>query len=294
MNIVYQLREKGNRNFDDIYEELKWIEVSVKSRCCLSVSEALNDALNTLHQHHAMRRDAMRIQAMESPTSTEEEMISKIDSFTPHKPRAFKTHSSPPDLPFQSHVKYLVVVRNPEEVIVSFKAFADKHSPDFFKWWGCPPEAFHFPDVNSFYYNMCKPSEFDKGLFTFVQEWMKYRHQPNVFMIHYSDMVKDHEGSIRKISDFLGYGPYTDEEWGDILELTSFPWMKKHEMKFEARTIWEVPALLPGAMMRQGSFGLARKEGISEDIASEIKERGMSVLTDEKVLDWMYNGGELP
>jgi DNA-binding HxlR family transcriptional regulator len=29
MNIVYQLREKGSRNFDDIYEELKWIEVRV-------------------------------------------------------------------------------------------------------------------------------------------------------------------------------------------------------------------------------------------------------------------------
>ena len=26
MNIVYQLREKGSRNFKDIYEELKWIE----------------------------------------------------------------------------------------------------------------------------------------------------------------------------------------------------------------------------------------------------------------------------
>lgn len=123
---------------------------------------------------------------------------------------------------------------------------------------------------------------------------MKYRHQSNVFMIHYSDMVKDHEGSIRKISDFLGYGPYTEEEWKDVLELTSFPWMKKHEMKFEARSIWEVPALMSGAMMRQGSFGFARKEGVSEDIAGEIRERGKSILMDDKVLDWMYNGGDLP
>jgi hypothetical protein len=233
-------------------------------------------------------------QVMESPTSTEEEMISKIDSFTPHKPRGFKTHSSPPELPLQPNVKYLVVVRNPEEVIVSMRAFAAKHSPDFLKWWGLPPEAFTFDDIHSFYYNMCKPSEFDKDLFTFVHEWMKYRHQSNVFMIHYSDMVKDHEGSIRKISDFLGYGPYTEEEWKDVLELTSFPWMKKHEMKFEARSIWEVPALMSGAMVRQGSFGLARKEGISEDIAVEIREKGKSILMDDKVLDWMYNGGDLP
>lgn len=257
MNIVYQLREKGNRNFDDIYEELKWIE------------------------------------AMDSPTATEADMIHKIDTFTPHKPRAFKTHSSPPALPFRSDVKYLVVVRNPEEVVVSFKSFAAKHSPDFLRWWGVPPEAFDFPDVDSFYKGFCKGSEFDLGLFKFVEEWMKRRDEPNVMMIHYSDMVKDHEGSIKKIAKFLNYGPYTDQEWEDVLELTSFPWMKKHEMKFEARTIWEVPALMHGAMMRQGSFGLARKEGISDEIAKEIRERGKTVLTDQKMLEWMYNGGDV-
>lgn len=106
-------------------------------------------------------------------------------------------------------------------------------------------------------------------------------------------MVKDHEGSIKKIADFLGYGPYTDQEWADILELTSFSWMKKHEMKFEAKTIWEVPALMNGAMMRQGSFGLARKEGISEEVAKEIRGRGERVLTDETMLEWMYNGGDV-
>ena len=26
MNIVHQLREKGDRSFDEIYEEVKWIE----------------------------------------------------------------------------------------------------------------------------------------------------------------------------------------------------------------------------------------------------------------------------
>lgn len=217
----------------------------------------------------------------------------KIDAIPSNKPRAFKTHSSPPDLPFRSDVKYLVVVRNPEEVVVSLKAFMAKHSPDFLKWWGAPAEAFEFPDVDSFYQGVCKGAGFDVGLFTFVKEWMERRGESNVMMIHYSDMVKDHEGSIKKIADFLGYGPYTDQEWADILELTSFSWMKKHEMKFEAKTIWEVPALMNGAMMRQGSFGLARKEGISEEVAKEIRGRGERVLTDETMLEWMYNGGDV-
>lgn len=178
MNIVYQLREKGNRNFDDIYEELKWIEASL---CSLLSHLCIYSYLPIMHYVHSTSP-----QAMDSPTATEADMIHKIDTFTPHKPRAFKTHSSPPALPFRSDVKYLVVVRNPEEVVVSFKSFAAKHSPDFLRWWGVPPEAFDFPDVDSFYKGFCKGSEFDLGLFKFVEEWMKRRDEPNVMMIHYS------------------------------------------------------------------------------------------------------------
>jgi len=257
MNIVYQLREHGTRHFNDIYEELKWIE------------------------------------AVDSPTTTEEDMVKKIDEWSPNKPRAFKSHSAPPTLPFRDDVKYLVVVRNPEEVMVSMKAFLAKHSPDFLKWWGAPPDMMQFPDLDSFYNGFIKGVNFDKQLFEFVAEWWKLRNKPNVFMIHYSDMVKDHEGSIKKISDFLGYGPYTEDEWQTVLELTSFPWMKKNEMKFEAITIWEVPVLERGGMMRQGSFGMARNEGMTDQIAIDLKERGKEVLTDERAFDWMYNGGEL-
>jgi len=257
MNIVYQLREKGSRNFHDIYEEVKWIEV------------------------------------LESPTATEEDMVKKIDGWSPDRPRAFKTHSSPPDLPFRDDVKYLVVVRNPEEVMVSLKAFLSKLSPEFLKWWGLPGEMLQFPDLDSFYNGFIKAAKLDEKLFQFVAEWWKLRHKPNVFMIHYSEMVKDHEGSIKKISDFLGYGPYTNDEWETILELTSFKWMKKHEMKFEASTVWEVPVLMRGAMIRQGSFGMARKEGVIEEVAKGIRECGKKILTDEEAFEWMYNGGEL-
>ena len=257
MEIVYQLREKGNRNFDDIYAEVKWLEV------------------------------------MDRPSSTVDEMVEKVDSMPIERPRAFKTHSSPPTLPFQDNVKYVVVVRNPEESLVSMRNFGAKHSKEFLTWWGMPPEAFRFPDFPSFYDAWVKGFDFDKQIFQFVAEWWELRHKPNVIMLHYTDMIKDHEASVKKISDFLEYGPYTEEEWHTILELTSFPWMKKHESRFEARTVWEVPALEQGAMMRQGSFGLAREEGMTEDLANDLRERGKKVLTNEVAFKWMYGGGEL-
>mmetsp|Transcript_28310 Transcript_28310/g.56501 ORF Transcript_28310/g.56501 Transcript_28310/m.56501 type:complete len:293 (+) Transcript_28310:120-998(+) len=258
MNIVYQLRTHGNRNFDDIYSELTWIEV------------------------------------MDTPDSTEEDMIRKIDGMPtdPH-PRGFKSHASPPTLPFREDVKYVVVARNPEEALVSLKTFLSKHSEEFLEYWGMTKDGFFFPDFTSYYEGFVKPSGFDTNLFRFVSNWWPLRNEPNVLMMHYSDMVKDHEGSVKKISDFLDYGPYTEEEWRAILQLTSFSWMKRHETKFEARTVWKIPVIVKGGMMRQGSFGLAREEGLGEDIAKEVKERGKEVLKDEVAYDWFYNGGEI-
>mmetsp|Transcript_11032 Transcript_11032/g.25954 ORF Transcript_11032/g.25954 Transcript_11032/m.25954 type:complete len:314 (-) Transcript_11032:281-1222(-) len=260
MNIVHQLREKGDRGFEEIYDEVKWIET------------------------------------MRTPESTVEEMAKVIDEMPENRPRAFKTHASPPMLPFKESVKYIVVLRNPEEAVVSMKSFTQKHSPDFLTFWGMPPEAFQWPDMETYYNVIVRDGKMgvDKMLFGFAAEWWKLRNKPNVLMLHYKEMVSDHEGSIKKISDFLGYGPYTKEEWSTILEVTSFPWMKKHETRFEANNVWPIPALQKGAMMRQGSFGLARKEGLTEEMANDLAERGRKICTDLKAFDYLYNGGELP
>jgi len=59
MNIVHQLRTKGDCNFDDIYHEVKWIE------------------------------------AMDTPESTVDDMVKNINDMDTTKPRTFKSHKSP-------------------------------------------------------------------------------------------------------------------------------------------------------------------------------------------------------
>lgn len=252
MNIVHQLRTKGDRNFEDIYAEVPWIE------------------------------------AVPRPGCTDDEIVEKLDSMDSARPRAFKTHSSPPLLPFHDKVKYVVVARHPEEALVSMRIFMTKHSKEFLELWGVPLSIFRIPDFQSFY---DAGFNFDSKMYEFVSEWWKLREKRNVLMMHYSEMVKDHEGSIKKISDFLGYGPYTDKQWKDVLELTSFTWMKRHESKFEASTVWEVPVVERGGMMRRGSSGLARNEGVTEDIANDIRKRGKEALTDSDAFEWLFNGG---
>lgn len=71
MNIVHQLREHGDRNFEDIYSEVIWCEV------------------------------------MDKPGCTVDEMVEKLDGMDSSRPRAFKTHASPPMLPFRDNIKYV-------------------------------------------------------------------------------------------------------------------------------------------------------------------------------------------
>jgi aryl sulfotransferase len=54
-------------------------------------------------------------------------------------PRGFKTHSPPGEcLPFRNDIKYIVVMRNPEEAVVSMFPFFQAHSEEFFAMWTPP------------------------------------------------------------------------------------------------------------------------------------------------------------
>ena len=52
---------------------------------------------------------------------------------------------------------------------------------------------------------------------TFINNWWPHRHKPNVLVLHFADMKKDHDGSVRRIADFLGFKP-SAEEWSKVFE----------------------------------------------------------------------------
>eukprot|EP00035_Acanthoeca_spectabilis_P019192 m.416208 g.416208 ORF g.416208 m.416208 type:complete len:222 (+) comp16830_c1_seq1:856-1521(+) len=125
----------------------------------------------------------------------------------------------------------------------------------------------------------------------FVKGWWPLRNKPNVLMLHFSEMKKDHKGSVEKIAKFLGYEP-TAEQWPKILEYTSFPWMKENGIKFRAKTLGsDVPALLPHAMVRKGAVGDAKADGMTDEIAADMKEWAMKMVGDEAAVQYLYEGG---
>ena len=110
MNIVYQLLTGGDPDFEDIYAEVPWLEI--------------------------LTRPGMPLQ----------ELLDRVDTMRRDRPRAFKTHSAPPVLPYvepggTKDVRYIVVLRNPEEALVSIKPFLEKHTDEWYELWQVPKRA---------------------------------------------------------------------------------------------------------------------------------------------------------
>jgi len=262
MNIVHQLMTGGTSDFRDIYAEVPWIEF------------------------------------LGSPEATPQSVLDRVAAMPTGTRRAFKTHSPAPVVPFQAagsgkDVKYVVILRNPEEAVVSFKTFLEKHDDEWFALWGMTREALCRPDVPSFYYDIIDGFGMQGGLFGFLAAWWPLRKEPNVLLMHFADMKKHHEESVRKIAEFIGEKP-TDAQWADILEYTSFTWMKQHQDKFEARTAGAVPILKSGAMIRKGAVGEAKADGMTDEIAKHLRDVGEKMCPDTAAVKWFYGGGKLP
>lgn len=259
MNIVHQLLTGGDADFDSVYKTVPWVEF------------------------------------VATPQESNEEILARLRAMPAGRRRAFKTHSAPPELPFfradsGKKLKYIVVGRNPEEALVSFKPFLEQHRDEWYELWGVPRAALTRPDFASFYHEVIDAQGMQGLFFGFLAAWWPCRHEANVLFLHYSDMKRDHEGSIRKIADFLEISPQP-QAWQKILEHTGFAWMKAHEDRFEVAHGTEHPVLIPGAMMRQGKAGLAREEGMTPEIAEHLLAAGRRLCPHEAAIDWLYRGG---
>ena len=261
MNIVHQLRSGGDDGFRDIYHHVPWLEFVPR------------------------------------PGATTEGLTAALDAMPAEPRRVFKTHSGPPLLPYLApgtgpEVKYIVVGRNPEEVLVSLKPFFERHRAEWFELWGMeagPP----LPSFELFYEHVIGPMDSASRPFQNIAGWWAHRHQPNVLVLHFTDLLHDLEGSIRKVAAFAGLEP-SPEQMPTIVERCSFAWMKANQIKFELPEIGAIPVLESGSLIRRGKVGEARDEGMTDAIAAQVAEAGRRALPDEAARRWLYEGGELP
>jgi aryl sulfotransferase len=261
MNIVHQLRSGGDPSFADIYSEVPWLEFVPR------------------------------------PNTDLDGLVEAFDRMPRDSRRAFKSHAAPLTLPYQGSgagpdVRYLVVVRNPDEAIASCRPFLAAHSDAWFDLWQVDKDEILGPDFDAFIAGFASHA-FVPMIFGFVTAWWPLRHEPNVMLVHYSDLKREPDVSIRRIANFLGFD-VPDANWPTILDYTSFAWMKTNEDKFELRTIADIPILDPGAMIRKGQIGASAEDGITPQISGTIAEIGHTILTDPQAFEWCYHGGPTP
>jgi hypothetical protein len=262
MNIVHQLLSGGDGDFDSIYRVVPWPEF------------------------------------VERPGQPAKEVQDRIAAMPRDKRRAFKSHAAPPEQPFVKvgtgkDVKYIVVCRNPDEALVSFKVFLDVHTDAFYQLWQIPRPAMTRPTFEAFYREIVEPRGMQGIFFGFLAGWWSLRHEPNVLFMHFADMKRDLQGSLRTVSAFLGTAP-SATQWEAIHAYASFDWMKANEAKFDNLLYTPVPVLEQGAMVRKGKAGAAHEDGMTAEISAHMRAVGSRILTDAAALRWLYEGGEVP
>lgn len=255
MNIVHQLRSKGDENMVDLYQHVHWLEF------------------------------------FESPYQTAKELYTRWAREPWWYPRAFKTHAEPPKTPFDPKVRYIVVMRDPRDAIGSMYPFFHAHNEELFDYFKLNEgmRAMVRPKgIEDVFYGFA-----GKGMsfFNFLLGWWPLRNEKNVLMLHYADMKKDHKGSIKKIQEFLGF-ELTDEEFENVCRLTSFEYMKANGEKYTASKVTEVPLMKKDGMVRNGAVGGHKKE-MSEKLLEEFDTLAKETLSEDQ-LTWLLNGGTLP
>ena len=271
MNIFHQLRTGGDPDFKDIYAEVPWLEFK------------------------------------ERPDQPDEELLERWAALPGR--RAFKTHAYPgpgpgPRIAFQADVKYIVVLRDPREALVSFRFFMAAQHDDVYDRFEVPHAlrtAMTRPTFPEFFREVVLAAHWDGeavpgglltgGFFDFVNAWWSLRAAPNVLLLHFNEMKADHEGSLKRIAAFLGYRPDA-ESWSRVVEYTSFAWMKRNQHKFEGHKVLGGGAKLlkDGAMIRKGLAGRAREDGMTPEIEAEIHALAARMVTDDAARDFLFHG----
>ena len=112
--------------------------------------------------------------------------------------------------------------------------------------------------------------------FYHLNSWWQYRHLDNILFVHYSDLLKDLDGQMRRVSDWLGI-PVDESIWPSLVDSATFETMKEqHQDTAPAVThnIWKDPK----KFFHKGTNGRWRDVLTEDDLAlyEDLNSRALS------------------
>lgn len=147
---------------------------------------------------------------------------------TPHR-RFVKTHSPADCIPIYTDCRYLAVYRDPRDAFVSWgnhratmipaaveRMNADAASDGVTPW----------PPVWNGDFELLFAEWVDWGTpMNHLASWWPHRREPFALLVHYADLVRDLEGEMRRIADFIGVD-VSEDLWPDVVARCRFDAMR--------------------------------------------------------------------
>jgi len=184
----------------------------------------------------------------------------------PHPRHAIKTNAPLRVLPLDSPARFLTVLRDPKEVVVS--AF------HFLRGVFGLQEEISAETFLAFALN----GPFLAGWADSAACAWAERERPNVLVLRFDELKADLPGSLERVASFLDV-PLSDETRAVVVERCGFAWMKEHEYQFG-------PPLLPfrgdrptAQMLRRGVTG-DPGELLSPEIQARIDDAARAALAE--------------
>lgn len=157
--------------------------------------------------------------------------------------------------------KYVYVVRDPRDVIVSFY----KHS--------LLTNALQFDrNIDAFFAKFLQGELYYGSWFDHVADACKYRNHPNTLLITYEELKRDLSGTVKKLIDFTGSFDIAPEVYKEIEPRFKFEWMR------EKADILDFTLRYPNRSKGNGQFFRNGKVG---DWANYLNEQQLAQIRDK-------------
>ena len=205
-----------------------------------------------------------------------DEFIQKLEAQS-HR-RFIKTHLPLDGLPYFAQTKYVVVGRDARDVFMSLWNHHGNYAKEVRSQINRTPGRVGHPlprcpeEIRDFWYEWITAGWFDwesEGYpywsnLRHVQTWWDYKHLPNILFVHFSDLLRDLKGEIRRIANFLSI-LVSDEMLSAITDAVTFGNAKQNAdlLLPDAINIWEGGAT---TFIHKGTNGRWREVLTDEDL----------------------------
>lgn len=179
--------------------------------------------------------------------------------------RVIKTHLETAYVPYSADAKYLTVLRDPKEVLVSSYYFL-----------GGLFAVLNHLSIDDWFGLFTRSGAMAASWAEHTASFWAWRDRPNVLVLNYRDVKKEPRRCLERVADVMGV-PLTEAQLEKVLERSSFAYMKARESQF-------APPLLPLMKLADRPLMVRRGQtGESEELLSVAQQAAIDRISQEEL-----------